>query len=98
MKKRAKIARKEKPAEVRYTVVQSRDARIPKYLHAEASDGFDLRHALTLAAAVPGQHYDYCVVPVSVWEAARALGEPVSVEAALEAELQSALPEGDDNA
>ena len=81
--KKAKIARKEKPAEIRYTVVQSFDARIPKYLHTGASDGFNLDHARSLAQHVTGQRYTYSVIPMSVWEAARALGEPISVTAAL---------------
>lgn len=80
--KKAKIARKEKPAEIRYTVVQSFDARIPKYLHAEASNGFNLDHARSLAEPVSGQ-CAYSVVPVSAWEAARRLGEPISAGAAM---------------
>ncbi len=77
-----KVVRKEKPAEVRYTIVRSDDARVPKYLHAEASDGFNLDHARSLAEPVSGQ-CAYSVVPVSAWEAARALGEPISAGAAM---------------
>ena len=82
--KRKKAERKEKPVEVRYTVVRVDDVRIPKYLHSEASLGFTVDHANALAAPVDGQLHRYVTVPLDVHQRAREHGEPIDSAQALQ--------------
>ena len=91
--KKKKVARKEKPAEVRFTIVRDDDVRIPKYLHNDSHDGFSEWHARQLASEVPGQQFRYAAVPVHVFEQARAAGEPVSAATAV-TRFQLEEPEG----
>lgn len=79
---RQRAKKEEKPAEARFTVVRTDDARQGKYLWC-AYEGTTLDHAERLAAPVPGQEQSYNVVPVEVHEFARTLGEPVSAAEAL---------------
>lgn len=85
--RRKMLRRAEKPdrVEARYTVVREDDIRQPKYLYAEAAEGFDKAHAEELALYVKGQTARYTVVPLEVHRWARAKGEPISPQAALAA-------------
>ena len=77
LRQRTAQKKEDKPAEVRYTVVKTDDARQGKYLWC-AYEGVTLEHAERLAAPVPGQTVRYTVVPVEVHRFARTLGEPIS--------------------
>lgn len=91
--KRPKLKRKDKPSEgaPRWVVVEANDCRVPKYLVNGQAAGFEKALALTLAArAHPGQT-EYTVVEVDVFRWARALGEPISAQKA----LQDFVPKGE---
>ena len=83
MLRRKKVPRKDKAPTIRYTVVREDDAREPKYLYAEAAEGFTLEHAEQLAQPVKGQRCNYAVVPLHVNRQARAAGVPLTAAQAL---------------
>ena len=81
LRQRTAQKKEDKPAEVRYTVVKTDDARQGKYLWC-AYEGVTLEHAERLAAPVPGQEQRYTVIPVDVHRWARAQGEPITAQKA----------------
>lgn len=67
-----------------YVVCEQQDCRRPKYLVNDSPAGFERELADHLAArAHPGQP-EYTVVPVEVFTWARAAGEPMSAQRAVE--------------
>ena len=82
LRQRTAQKKEDKPAEVRYTVVKTDDARQGKYLWC-AYEGVTLEHAERLAAPVPGQQQRYSVIPVDVHRFARDLGEPINAQKAI---------------
>lgn len=83
MKRSKQAPRKEKAgAKERFNVVLQADCRQGKYLFAEEADGFSLEHAQALASPA-GQRETYSVVPLEVHRWARAQGEPISAQKAV---------------
>lgn len=79
---RAERREKTDTVQERWMVALASDCRVPKYPFRSAPVGFDEPIAHRLAELAPGGP-KYAVLPLAVFDWARAQGEPMSVERAL---------------